>query len=181
MNGSEEDLSAFWPTALNILKKINFRVYNKDEINGDLITPSLNDDLLAKIKNKKGKIGFIGDKKSATYTQLVNAGLEDNKDFQTLDYKQMQGQEFDYVIIDKEFTKPDLNINIRNTVKDIYTLMSRGREAAIFIDKGISSLVGKNQVSEYKAKAPSLLDVIDGKSAVQELRDKKLEILNIGK
>jgi hypothetical protein len=32
MNGSEEDLSAFWPTALNILKKINFRVYNKDEI-----------------------------------------------------------------------------------------------------------------------------------------------------
>jgi hypothetical protein len=68
----------------------------------------------------------------------------------------MQGQEFDYVILDKEFTKPNMDIGIRSTVKDIYTLMSRGREAAIFIDKGISSLVGKNEISEYKAKAPSL-------------------------
>ena len=179
MEGSEEDLAAFWPTALNILSKIKFKVYNKEEINGDLIVPTLDEFLLKKIANKKGKIGFIGDKSSATYSQLVKSGLVDGTDFQTLNYEQMQGQEFDYVIVDKDFTKPGMDIGIRNTVKDIYTLMSRGREAAIFIDKGISSLVGQNEISDYKAKAPSLQDVIDGKSAVQELREKKLEVLSM--
>jgi hypothetical protein len=81
MEGSEQDLAAFWPTALNILSKIKFKVYNKEEINGDLIVPTLDEDLLKKIALKKGKIGFVGDKNSATYSQLVKSGLTDGTDF----------------------------------------------------------------------------------------------------
>ena len=69
------------PEVRNLLSKLNFRVYNKDEINGDLIVPKLDEDTIKKIKVKAGNIGYIGDKGSATYQQLVDAGLQDGKDF----------------------------------------------------------------------------------------------------
>jgi hypothetical protein len=56
--------------------------------------------------------------------------------------------------------------------------MSRGKEAAIFIDRGLSNIIGKNNISEYQAKAPSLNDKIDGKSAIDRLIEKKLNVLN---
>ena len=34
-----------------------------------------------KIKVKAGNIGYIGDKNSATYQQLIDAGLQDGRDF----------------------------------------------------------------------------------------------------
>jgi hypothetical protein len=50
--------------------------------------------------------------------------------------------------------------------------MTRARTAAIFIDNGLSSIIGKNAQSEYKSKAPSILE------GVNELREKKLSILS---
>ena len=59
---------------------------------------------------------------------------------------QMQGQEFEYVVIDQPFTKPDEDFHIRDFLQDLYTLMSRGKTASIFIDNGLSSIIGKKYI-----------------------------------
>lgn len=192
LDQGNEASQVFIPTALNIMSKLNFRVYNGEEINGDLIVPQLSDDILIKIKKKAAQkkkgpnIGFIGNKQnSLAYKQLIEAGLKEDEDFIALDSTQMQGREFDYVISDSPMTlNKDSLMQVQTFVKKLYTLMSRGREAAIFIDstvngenKPLSKIIGTNKVSNYMAKAPSLNDKIDGFSAVDRLRELKKQIL----
>ena len=178
-NVSEEEYISKMPEIRNLLSKLNFRVYNKDEINGDLIVPKLDEDTINKIKVKAGNIGYIGDKNSATYQQLIDAGLQDGRDFDQVTMEEMQGQEYDYVIIDQDMTIPKNNDStFRPWIQKLYTLMSRGKEASIFIDRGLSAAIGANQISEYKAKAPSLNDTTGGKSAVDVLRENKANLLD---
>lgn len=179
INKTDKDLEAYLPTAINIAKKFAFKAYNQDEINGDLIVDRLDDDLIRKIKAKAGKLGFVGNKSSQAYQQLISSGLEEGKDIIALTKTEMQGQEFDYVIIDDSVIG-DMPIDkyFRWWLKDLYTVMSRGRDAAIFVDSKLSSLIGENRMSTHKAKAPSLLDKAGGISAVDELRNNKLNILN---
>lgn len=175
VNLSEEELEGYWPTVKNIMSKFNFKVYNNQEINGDLITPTLTKEIALKLKKEGKTVGFIGNKNnSQAYTTLVESGITPT----TLTIDEMQGQEFDYVVIDHDFKAPSLNYTIKNFIQDLYTLMSRGREASIFIDNGLSSIIGKNSISTYQAKAPSLTDIINGTSAIDELRTQKLEILD---
>ena len=117
----------------------------------------------------------------------------------------MQGREFDYVISDSPMTlKKESLMQIQTFVKKLYTLMSRGREAAIFIDSTVNGennskdnsqpidftdnidfdieikkykIIGTNKVSNYMAKAPSLNDKIDEFSAVDRLRALKMQVL----
>ena len=53
-------------------------------------------------------------------------------------------------------------------MQDLYTLMSRGKTASIFIDNGLSKIIKPPINDEYTAKAPSLTDKIDGKSAIDD-------------
>lgn len=179
INKTDKDLEAYLPTAINIAKKFSFKAYNQDEVNGDLIVDKLDDDLIQKIKAKAGKLGFVGNKSSQAYQQLISSGLEEGKDIVALTKAEMQGQEFDYVIID-DSVMGDMPTDkgFRYWLKDLYTVMSRGRDAAIFVDSKLSSLIGENRMSAHKAKAPSLLDKAGGISAVDELRGNKLNILN---
>jgi hypothetical protein len=55
---------------------------------------------------------------------------------------------------------------------DLYTAMTRARTASVFIDNGLSKIIGKNVISNNKSKAPSIL------AGVAELREKKLAILD---
>jgi hypothetical protein len=55
---------------------------------------------------------------------------------------------------------------------DLYTAMTRARTASVFIDNGLSRIIGKNVFSNNKSKAPSILE------GVKELREKKLAILD---
>lgn len=189
-----EASQAFIPSAMNIMSKLNFRAYNGEEINGDLIVPQLTDDILTKIKKKavekkKGpNIGFIGNKQnSLAYKQLVEAGLKEDEDFIALDSTQMQGREFDYVISDSPMKlEKDELMQVQTFMKDLYTLMSRGREAAIFVDstvngenKSLSQIIGSNKLSDYMAKAPSLNDKVDGYSAIDRLRALKMQVLDL--
>jgi hypothetical protein len=50
--------------------------------------------------------------------------------------------------------------------------MTRARTASVFIDNGLSKIIGKNVISNNKSKAPSIL------AGVAELREKKLAILD---
>lgn len=176
---SEEELQQFWPRALNTLSKFNFRVYDHDELNGDLITSDLNPELLKKLKGtitetikeeKKSRektIGFIGDSNSPYLQKLREAGLNPT----VLSMEQMQGEEFDFVVIDHNW-EPPKGIWIQEFLRDLYTTMTRARTASIFIDNGLSAIIGKNVKSDNKSKAPSILE------GVRELREKKLSILD---
>lgn len=170
---SEADVKAYWKQAAQLIPKLGFRVYNNNSLAGDLITSTLSDDTINKLKTSSD-IGFIGDTSSAAYQSLKQAGVNPT----VLSKDQMQGQEFEYVVIDQPFTKPDEDIDIRNFLQDLYTLMSRGKTASIFIDNGLSSIIGKNIQDDYTAKAPSLKDKINGKSTIEQLKERKLNILN---
>jgi hypothetical protein len=99
----------------------------------------------------------------------------------------MQGREFDYVISDSPMTlNKDSLMQVQTFMKDLYTLMSRGREAAIFVDstvngenKSLSQIIGSNKLSDYMAKAPSLNDKVGKYSAIDRLRELKKEVLNL--
>lgn len=170
---SEADVKAYWKQAAQLIPKLGFRVYNNNSLAGDLITSTLSDDTINKLKTSSD-IGFIGDTSSAAYQSLKQAGVNPT----VLSKDQMQGQEFEYVVIDQPFTKPDEDIDIRNFLQDLYTLMSRGKTASIFIDNGLSNIIGKNIQDDYTAKAPSLKDKINGKSTIEQLKERKLNILN---
>lgn len=170
---SESDLSSYWKTINPLLSKLNFRVYNQDTLAGDLITKTLSNDTINKLKTSTN-VGFIGDTSSAAYQAMKQAGMNPT----VLSKDQMQGQEFEYVVIDQPFTKPDADFHIRDFLQDLYTLMSRGKTASIFIDNGLSNIIGNNTQDDYTAKAPSLKDKINGKSTIEQLKERKLNILN---
>ena len=176
---NDEQLQTYWPVALNVLSKFNFRVYNHDELNGDLITSDLTADVLNKLKgsitetvngqnkSREKTIGFIGDKSSPYLQKLRDAGLNPT----VLSMEQMQGEEFDFVVIDQEWKVPS-GFEIKGFLTSLYTAMTRARTASIFVDNGLSGIIGKNVKSDNKSKAPSILE------GVKELREKKLSILD---
>lgn len=170
---SEADLSAYWKQAAQLIPKLSFRVHNGETLAGDLITQQLSNDTIEKLKTSSD-IGFIGDTSSAAYQALKQAGINPT----VLSKDQMQGQEFEYVVIDQKFNKPSSDYKIRDFLQDVYTLMSRGKTASIFIDNGLSNIIGKNIQDDYTAKAPSLKDKINGRSTIEQLKERKLNILN---
>ena len=172
---TEEELEKYWPSVKNIMSKFNFKYYNKEVLHGDLITDQLTDDLISKINVKDSTIGFIGDKKSAAYKKLVDAGLGSKVTVLSMD--EMQGQEFDYVVIDQNFKLSGSTMQYRNFLQDLYTLMSRGRTASIFIDNNLSNLIGSSIEQNYTASAPSLTDKINGVNAIDTLRQQRLNML----
>lgn len=170
---TETEYEAFFPTVQNLFSKFNFRVYNDTELNGDMITGQLDDGTIAKLKagvaNQK-TIAFIGNPSSAHLAKLQAAGIDIPKNH-ILNLATMQGQEFDYVVIDEKFTMPTNIAEGREFLQRLYTLMTRAREASVFIDNGLSQIIGKNLISRNKSKAPSI------RSGVTQLIDQKLEIL----
>ena len=179
---STDELKQFWPRVLNSISKFNFKVYNHEELNGDLITTDLTDELINKLKVEKSieengtakkipsTVGFVGSKSSPYLQKLKNAGV----DPKVMSMDEMQGDEFDYVIIDHnwEHDAPDASYKTKMFLTDLYTAMTRARTASVFIDNGLSKIIGKNVLSNNKSKAPSILE------GVKELREKKLAILD---
>nr|DAF63667.1 MAG TPA: Helicase [Podoviridae sp. ctz6O13] len=174
LDDTVQDYKALFPTLENMYSVLNFRVYNGTELNGDMITQSIDDGTIAKLKeavNAGKSIAFIGDDNSAHLRKLADAGVVIPKD-NLLNLSTMQGQEFDYVLIDESFEKPVDTPTALWFLQKVYTLMSRSREASIFIDNGLSGIIGKNVISQSKSKAPSI------KEGISRLVEKKREILN---
>jgi hypothetical protein len=77
--------------------------------------------------------------------------------------KFMQGQEFDYVIIDNMDLSVDLN-NPRESIpflKRFYTLMSRGKTASIFLDPELPRIIGANVQDDMKSAGFSLAGQVE--------------------
>lgn len=163
----QEELKFFWDRAINIMSKFNFQVYNHDELYGDLITPDLDEALLTKLK-KSSSICFIGKKDSPYLQKLKDAGI--NPAILSID--EMQGDEYDFAVIDHDWKKPSANITVKEFTSTLYTAMTRATTASVFIDNGLSAIIGKNTLSNNKSKAPSI------KAGIDELRAKKLDLIS---
>ena len=166
LNLTKEQLIEFWDEAKTLMSKFRFQVYNHEELNGDLITSSLEPDLLEKLKGHT--IGFIGDSNSPYLAKLVEVGLKP----EIMSMDQMQGQEFDFVVVDHQWENPKPGMGIKTFLSDLYTSMTRATTASIFIDRGLSDIIGANVISHNKSKAASIKD------GVTELRENKLALLN---
>lgn len=150
-------------------KNIQLRYYNKDVFSGEMITDTIPQDVLSKIP-KNASVGFIGDSSSTEYQKLRDAGLNVSDPLSPLD---VQGREFDYVVVDKKWSL-DLednwnhnNTKINQFSKDLYTLITRSTKGTILIDNGLSNII-QSVESEFNGEYSGL------STSVQKFRDKRL-------
>ena len=150
-------------------KNIQLRYYNKDVFSGEMITDTISQDVLNKIP-KNASVGFIGDSSSTEYQKLRDAGLKVSDPMSPLD---VQGREFDYVVVDKKWNL-DLgnswnnnNTNINQFSKDLYTLITRSTKGTILIDNGLSNIIQSTE-SQFNGEYSGL------STSVQKFRDKRL-------
>lgn len=150
----------------NLISKLNLRVYNQDDdINGDLLGGNL-EEVIKRIP-ENASIGFIGDQDSRAYQMLKNAkfsNLGEPLTEQLIPGKRfMQGQEFDYVIIDKFDINQDKlhGYGYIEFLKRFYTLMSRGKNASIFLNTDLSSIVGTNTEDSIKSVGFSIREQVE--------------------
>lgn len=152
--------------------KITTRVFmDNSNIDGYLLggKPSEFIPILKNIQdnNKDITIGFIGDSSSSLYQLLKTSGLnvstplsptyQPGKPF-------MQGQEFDYVIVDSIPTFSEaLTSDYESSVgflKLFYTLATRGKQGSIFIDN-FKNILGENVRDSYKSNGYSIQDQLE--------------------
>ena len=152
-----------------IFKNIQLRYYNKDVFSGEMIIDAIPQDVLNKIP-KDASVGFIGDASSTEYQKLRDAGLKVSDPMSPLD---VQGREFDYVVVDKKWSL-DLednwnhnNTKINQFSKVLYTLITRSTKGTILIDKGLSNII-QSVESEFNGEYSGL------STSVQKFRDKRL-------
>lgn len=150
-------------------KNIQLRYYNKDVFSGEMIIDAIPQDVLNKIP-KDASVGFIGDSSSTEYQKLRDAGLKVSDPMSPLD---VQGREFDYVVVDEKWNL-DLednwnnnNIKINQFSKKLYTLITRSTRGTILIDKGLSNII-QSAESEFNGEYSGL------STSVQKFRDKRL-------
>lgn len=153
-----------------LLHNIQLKVYNQDEINGEQILTSLTQQYVDKLH---GTVGYVGRQPSATLDLLKSSGL----DVTVLPEVDIQGQEFDYVVVDKDFNIPNKetsDFGLLDFLRDLYTMISRGRKGSIIIDSTgkLESSIGKNRIEFVKAIAPRITEYAD------KFRQEKLNVLD---
>lgn len=149
-------------------KNLTFKYYNKEKLSGDIIVNSLPTELINKIL-KNTKVGFVGVDSSPYYKQLKDLGY----DIEVMTPSQIQGREFDYVVIDQNWDfKQDSSwrntgVDMINFLKNLYTMISRSREATILIDNGLSKIVNSVE-SNYNGTLSAI------SKSVQKFRERRL-------
>lgn len=152
-----------------LIGQINFRVYNQDELNGDLITGALTSEQVGKLF---GRVAFVGKTDDDAYKKLQEHG-DNIEEVVVLQPDEIQGQEFDFIVVDQDWSMDtSRDVRVFNFLTYLYTMMSRGKVGSIFIDKGLSSIIGQNKESLSKESAPNLRD------AVEPFIEAKLDVLN---
>lgn len=152
-----------------LIGQINFRVYNQEELNGDLITQALTSEQVGKMF---GKVAYVGNTEEDSYKKLKEHG-DNIEEVIVLNPDEIQGQEFDFIVVDQSWNlDTSKDVRVFNFLTNLYTLMSRGKVGSIFVDKGLSNIIGQNRESLSKENAPNLRDAVD------PFIDAKLDILN---
>lgn len=163
MSGNEEDV------AKDIMQKtipnFSYNYYNKDSFKGKLLTKELSDDIVSKLN---GSIGFIGASTSPAYQKLLAAKGADNVTL--IDPVSVQGQEFDYVIVDKNWDLQSQNApSLYFFLKDLYTMISRSREGTILIQNGY--------LNNFHSIENDRTGVTSIKPAIKMFRERRIPVL----
>lgn len=142
------------------IPNFGFNYYNKETFRGEMITKELPSDLISKMS---GEIGFIGSATSEAYKKLQEAG----KNPILIDPISVQGQEFDYVIVDKDWKlKPDNAASLYFFLRDLYTMISRSRSGTVLIERG--------DLNKFHSLENELTGTTSIKSAIKTFRDQRL-------
>lgn len=140
----------------NAIPNISFKYYlDENKFSGELIADNINE---SHLKVLKGKIGYVGNN-DTVYKQLKDSGL----DIQIYPPDKIQGREFDFVIVNKQWELPkvdDSGLSAYRFLQDLYTMISRSKEGTIIIDNGLSNII-KNQQEALYIKADSIKDKVD--------------------
>lgn len=148
------------------MSKLSFKVYNQETINGDLITDSISEN---DIKKLYGEVAYVGNQTSETLNKLQS---NPNLNVHVLSPNDIQGQEFDFIIIDKEWKlRGSEDIHILQFLQDLYTMISRGKVGSIIINNGLTNIIQYNTEQFNKAIAPNLKD------AIQPFKESELALI----
>lgn len=143
---------------------------------GDMLTNNLSD---AQIQALNGSIGYIGEETDEIYQKLRNSGKNVSK---ALSPKDVQGQEFDYIIVNRnwKFDSPERNkakeskeFKLFQYMQDLYTMITRSRKGSIIIDNGLSETISGNKQENYTTDAITL-----NPQSIEEFTRTKLDELN---
>lgn len=148
--------------------KLTFKFFNEDQFFGELITDSISTDIMSKLT---GEVGFIGTEQSPHYQQLKDAG----KNVVLVDSVAVQGREFDYVVVDKDWNMNIDRANLAQTgidmmkfMRDLYTMISRSRKGTILIDNKLSDIVS-NIEDEFTGESSNI------RAAIEKFRTTRLQ------
>ena len=126
----------------------------------------------------KHRLGIVVDvRNTAKINQYRNAfGDRIDKDIFVLDPKSVQGKEFDYVVIDKTFSK-----DLYTLAQDFYTMITRARRGAAIVDESkiiqdylrISTIPDETAAenvlgSDPEEKAAMFKDYVDWRNSLME-------------
>lgn len=155
----------------NRIPNIEFKYYLDDKFSGELITKDITPNI---IKHLKGRVGYVG-QEDEVYKSLKDQGV----DVELFPPNKVQGREFDYVVINKEWKAPEEDtkgINAYRFLQDLYTMMSRSKEGTVFIDNGLSNIIKNKQESVY-ARVTSVRDSAEefNKFKLQQLENVSIE------
>lgn len=180
LQGNYEALQQYLDNLANTLKTLNLRAYTKDDINGDLFNADI-DEVISKLP-KNAVVGFIGDPESEIYNKLKSAGFDVKGPFSVdvvPNRSHMQGQEFDYVVVDR-MELPELDqfksIHALKFLRKFNTLSTRSKIATIFLDD-FTPYFGKNQIDSLKSDGFNIVPQIEEfrKSYLERLKQLNLE------
>lgn len=152
-------------------KNFKIKYYNRSELNGDIIVDNLKEELLNNI-NVNGKIAYVGT--NSTTFNLIKQKFGD-KAVQISSEVDVQGQEFDSVIIDVDWKDIDLNnpdeeltnSEIAIFLKRFYTLSTRGKVSAVFLDKdGVLKKLVKQEEDSHQNTVTNF-----GQEAIEKFRE----------
>ena len=159
---SDPNYSAIELQFVQKVQNLKIRGYLGDgKINGTIYQKSISDEVLS---NLSGDVAFVGSKNSDTYRKL--SSRSDNFKLEQFDdVIDIQGSEFDYVIVDynlqgKWAQTISTNAAIGNyfMLKDFYTLVSRAKVGSVFIENG--EQIGVNVLDKSSATAIPITDAI---------------------
>ena len=140
---------------------------------GDMLSNTLTNEQLEVLN---GSIGYIGEETDEIYQKLKNSGKNVSK---ALSPKDVQGQEFDYIVINKDWKfnsqerKGSNEFKLFQYMQDLYTMITRSRKGSIIIDNGLSENIAGNKQENYTTDAITL-----NPQSISEFTKAKLDELN---
>lgn len=158
--------------------------YYEDEqtpLNGVKIINAVTREEVQRLIDNSDEIGYVYDDESSETYKLLNSMIKDNPSLANkikfFTPKSVQGSERKYFIIDVDFGKYDLDYDAsvaEDFMVDFYTMMTRSREGALFIDRGLS----KNFDSKNLIKSDNTSFTPDPTKIIEDFKSNKIDILN---